>query len=91
MSDASHCIGIISSYCKETSIHGLSYLVNGEGNKVSLALWAAAITFCFAAAITYSNDNMTQWRESPSAVTFAGMLPIEVCTCLAFLMHGVHF
>lgn len=50
-------------------------------NKVAEALWTAAITFCFIAAITYSNDNMVEWRESPSAVTYAGMLPTEVCLC----------
>lgn len=68
---------IIREYCRETSMHGLSYMISERRNKVAFLGWVSGVAFCLGAAIMFSNDNMSYWKKSPSMVTFAGTQPLE--------------
>lgn len=64
------------SFCEEMSMHGLAYVASAR--KPVALLWVTAVVSSFAIAIKFSKDNMVEWEKSPSAVTFMGMLPVEV-------------
>ena len=59
---------MLSVFLRETSIHGLRYLVEAK-NPVVKFLWLACICFCFGSAVLIIYLNVKNWENTPAVVT----------------------
>ncbi len=59
---------MLTLFMKESSMHGLRYLVEAR-NPVVKALWFAAICFCVSSASAIIYLNVVNWNNTPAIVT----------------------
>ncbi len=59
---------MLSVFLRETSIHGLRYLVEAK-NPVVKFLWLACICLCFGSAVLIIYLNVKNWENTPAVVT----------------------
>ena len=73
-------MGLVADFLDRTSIHGLRYLSNAEtrGNPVVAAVWLVCIAGSFTAAAVVIYYNVHNWENSPSIISKAQPVLIEV-------------
>ncbi len=68
---------MLSEFLRESSIHGLRYLVEARLGIVRL-LWLVSISSCFTFAVVIIYLNVHNWQNSPAVVTSIQPESIEV-------------
>lgn len=75
---------LFSDFLGATSIHGLRYLAEAK-NIVIRALWFLCISASFSAAVIIIYGNVVQWQNSPSVISQAKPILVQVDTITTLL------
>ena len=68
---------MLEQFFRESTIHGLRYLVPGTGKTFRL-LWLLILSVCFISAAYFIYLNVLGWMESPTVVLSVDETKIDV-------------